>query len=66
MLAMYKFAGHKRWVIAYGYIPPASTDSSRQLANSDAMCVLNSGEHDEHIEGATFLPIGGLLPDHTI
>ncbi len=41
--------GHKRWVIADGYIPPASTGDRRQLVSHDAICILNSGDEDAHI-----------------
>ena len=51
---MNKSAGHKRWVIADGYIPPASTGSSRPLVSHDAICILNSGGQDAHIEITIF------------
>lgn len=47
-------AGHKRWVIADGYIPPASTADRPQLVSHDAMCILNSGDHDAHIDVTIF------------
>ncbi|MGZ8187840.1 MAG: sensory rhodopsin transducer [Methylosarcina sp.] len=54
--------GHKRWVIADGYIPGASTGSSRELISHDALCILNSGIQDAHIEITIFFsdrePIG--------
>ena len=46
---MNKAAGHKRWVIADGYIPPASTSDSRQLVSHDAICILNGGDQDAHL-----------------
>jgi hypothetical protein len=51
---MNKAAGHKRWVIADGYIPPDSTGNSRQLVSHDAICILNSGDQDAHIEVTIF------------
>lgn len=51
---MNKTAGHKRWVIADGYIPPASTGKSRQLVSHDAICILNSGDQDAHIDVTIF------------
>lgn len=59
---MNKATGHKRWVIADGYIPPASTGISRQLVSHDAICILNSGDKDAHIHVTIFFtdrePIG--------
>ena len=46
--------GHRRWVIADGYIPPASTGSSRPLVSHDAMCILNSADKDAHIDITLF------------
>lgn len=46
--------GHKRWVIADGYIPGASTGSSRELVSHDAVCILNCGLQDAHIEITVF------------
>ena len=42
-------AGHKRWVIADGYIPRDETGKTRQLMSHDAICILNSGNRDAHI-----------------
>jgi hypothetical protein len=59
---MSKAAGHKCWVIADGYIPPASTGDSRQLVSHDAICILNSGDRDAHIDVTIFFsdrePVG--------
>jgi hypothetical protein len=41
--------GHKRWVIADGYIPAESTGSSRQLVSHEAVCILNCGPRDAQI-----------------
>jgi len=54
--------GHKRWVIADGYIPPDSTGTSRELVSHDAMCILNGNAQDAHIEVTLFFsdrePVG--------
>lgn len=42
--------GHKRWVIADGYIPADSTGGSRELVSHDAVCILNCGAQDAHIK----------------
>lgn len=42
--------GHKRWVIPDGYIPAASTGSSRELVSHDALCILNCGPQDAQLE----------------
>lgn len=59
---MSKPVGHKCWVIADGYIPPGSTADARQLVSHDTMCILNSGDHDAHIDVTIFFadrdPIG--------
>jgi hypothetical protein len=54
--------GHKRWVIADGYIPPDSTGTSRELVSHDAMCILNCDAQDAHVEVTLFFsdrePVG--------
>lgn len=42
--------GHKRWIIPDGYIPAASTGSSRELVSHDAVCILNRGPRDAWLE----------------
>lgn len=42
--------GHKRWIIPDGYIPAASTGSSRELVSHDAVCILNRGPRDARLE----------------
>lgn len=42
--------GHKRWIIPDGYIPAASTGSSRELVSHDAVCILNRGSRDARLE----------------
>jgi hypothetical protein len=46
--------GHKRWIIADGYIPPGSTGSSQQLVSHDAMCILNTNYQDAYIDVTIF------------
>lgn len=46
---MSEVLGHRRWVIPDGYIPPASTGTSRPLLSHDALCILNGGDHDASI-----------------
>jgi hypothetical protein len=46
--------GHKRWIIADGYIPPGSTGSSRQLVSHDAMCILNTNYKDAYVDVTIF------------
>jgi hypothetical protein len=54
--------GHKRWVIADGYIPPDSTGDSRELVSHDALCILNCNRQDAHVEVTLFFserdPVG--------
>lgn len=49
-------------MIANGYIPPASSGTSRQLISHDAICILNSGDQEAHIYVTIFFadrdPIG--------
>ncbi|MGZ5615446.1 MAG: sensory rhodopsin transducer [Methylobacter sp.] len=42
--------GHKRWVIADGYIPPSSSGASREMVSHDAICILNCNTQDAHVE----------------
>lgn len=58
--------GHKRWVIADGYIPPGSKVSKRQLISHDAMCILNSGDQDAHIEVTIFFTDRGPVGPYRI
>jgi hypothetical protein len=51
---MNKCAGHKRWVIPDGYIPPSSTGEGRPLVSHDAMCILNSSDQDAQIDVTIF------------
>src|ERR687883_719369 len=42
--------GSKRWAIAEGYIPPASTGSGRAFESHETACLLNAGDADAHVE----------------
>jgi hypothetical protein len=46
--------GARRWAIAEGYIPPASTGSSRQLESHETVCILNIGDVDAHVSITVF------------
>ena len=35
--------GHRVWAIAEGYIPPASTGTTRELTSHETVCILNAG-----------------------
>lgn len=41
--------GKKRWAIAEGYIPPASTGSSREMLSHETVCLLNAGDKDANV-----------------
>jgi hypothetical protein len=42
--------GRRLWAIAEGYIPPASTGSSRELTSHETVCILNAGDERAEIE----------------
>jgi hypothetical protein len=42
--------GKKRWAIAEGYIPGASTGSGRALVSHETMCMLNASDEDAHVQ----------------
>jgi hypothetical protein len=42
--------GKRRWAIAEGYIPPASTGTSRQMKSHETACILNAGPEDARVE----------------
>jgi len=42
--------GHRRWAIADNYIPGDSKGHSRALTSHEALCLLNTGERDAHVE----------------
>lgn len=46
--------GKTRWAIAEGYIPPASTGGSRQLASHETACLLNAGDRAAQVRITVF------------
>lgn len=42
--------GRRVWAIAEGYIPPASTGTTRELTSHETVCILNAGEEPARIE----------------
>jgi hypothetical protein len=57
--------GHRRWAIAEGYIPPASTGDTRELESHETVCMLNAGEMDASVRITVFFadrdPVGPYL-----
>ena len=41
--------GRRRWAIAEGYIPGASTGPAPQLTSHETACFLNAGKKDAHV-----------------
>ena len=54
--------GRKIWAIAEGYIPPASTGTTRELTSHETVCILNAGKTPAHVEITVFFadraPVG--------
>jgi hypothetical protein len=54
--------GKTRWAIAEGYIPPDDPHKTRELVSHEALCILNAGDQDAHIEITVFFsdrePVG--------
>ncbi len=46
--------GRRRWAIAEGYIPGESTGEGPALTSHEALCILNCGERDAHVEVTIF------------
>jgi len=42
--------GRRIWAIAEGYIPPASTGSTRELTSHETVCILNAGSEEARVE----------------
>jgi len=42
--------GSKRWAIAEGYIPGWSNGPAPELESHEAVCILNAGDSDAHVE----------------
>jgi len=51
-----KFApiGHKRWVIAEGWIPPTSHGPQPEMLSHETACVLNVSNEEAHVEITIF------------
>jgi hypothetical protein len=47
---MSKPIGRTAWAIAEGYIPPASTGTTRELTSHETVCILNAADRDAHVE----------------
>lgn len=41
--------GARRWAIAEGYIPGASTGPEPQMTSHETVCLLNAGDRDAHV-----------------
>jgi hypothetical protein len=54
--------GRRRWAIAEGYIPGASTGPAPQMTSHETACLLNAGERDANVEITLFFkdrePVG--------
>ena len=42
--------GRRVWAIAEGYIPPASSGTTRELTSHETVCILNAGSEAAQIE----------------
>ena len=47
---MTKPIGRHTWAIAEGYIPPASSSTTRELTSHETVCILNAGDEDARVE----------------
>ena len=43
-------AGVKAWIIAEGYIPQESHGPEPQMTSHETVCLLNTSDHDAHVE----------------
>jgi len=54
--------GRKRWAIAEGYIPGWSHGPEPEMTSHEAVCILNAGDQDAHVEITTYFedhePVG--------
>jgi len=61
-MSVAKPIGKRRWAIAEGYIPGASTGDTRALRSHETACLLNAGERDANVEVTIFFadrePVG--------
>lgn len=46
--------GRKQWAIAEGYIPGWSHGPEPQMLSHEAVCILNAGDQDAHVEITIF------------
>ncbi|MBA2699917.1 MAG: sensory rhodopsin transducer [Nocardioidaceae bacterium] len=57
--------GSTTWVVADGYIPPASTGPSPEMTSHDSVCMLNAGPKDARVELSVFFtdrsPLGPFV-----
>ena len=42
--------GRRRWAIAEGYIPDASTGPSPEMTSHETACILNASDDEAHVE----------------
>jgi len=49
-----QFIGHRIWAIPEGYIPKTSHGPDPELTSHEAVCLLNAGERDAHVEVTVF------------
>jgi hypothetical protein len=42
--------GCRTWAIAEGYIPPASSGTTREFTSHETACILNAGDEDARVE----------------
>lgn len=54
--------GRRRWAIAEGYIPHASTGEGRALRRHETACLLNPGDAPAHVEIQVFFSDRDPLP----
>jgi len=46
--------GHRRWVVAEGWIPPQSTGPQPAMLSHETVCILNTGDRDAHVAITVF------------
>ena len=46
--------GRKRWAIPEGYIPAWSHGKEPEMLSHEAVCILNTSDHDAHIDITVF------------
>jgi hypothetical protein len=65
--------GRKQWAIAEGYIPPYSNGPAPQMTSHEAVCILNPGDREAHVDVLIYYedrePVGpyrfGVAPRRT-